>query len=171
MGNEYSFYGKVSIRKGAREMLAPEFEPSSQSQCTKCIVPIYPLTGGITQKFLRKLIFDAYTSYSKYFNDAIPPDILKKYSLCPIDFAIKNIHFPKDFDSLEIAKKRLVFEEFFILQTTLRQMKSSANKLPGTVFPKTDMCGGERGHGLRRALARALRKAGGIRLFSFGGAL
>ena len=138
-GYEYSFFGKISIRKGAREMLAPEFEPSSQFQCTKCIVPVYPLTEGISQKFLRKLIFDAYSSFSKYLNDVIPADILRKHALCSIDFAIKNIHFPKDFDSLEIAKKRLIFEEFFILQTTLRQMKASANKLPGTVFTETDI--------------------------------
>lgn len=135
-GYEYSFYGKVNIRRGAREMLTPEFESSSHSQCTKCIVPVYPLTNGITQKFLRKTIAEAYKSYSKYLIDTIPPEILREYSLCPIDFAIKNIHFPKDFNSLEIAKKRLIFEEFFILQTTLRKMKSTAAKARGLSFSK-----------------------------------
>ncbi len=138
-GYEYSFYGKINIRGNTREILAPEFEPSSQSQCTKCIVPIYPLTSGITQKFLRKTISDAFFEYEKYFRDAIPSEILKEYSLCPIDFAIKNIHFPKDKESLEIAKKRLVFEEFFILQTALRKMKESGAKERGIAFLNTNI--------------------------------
>ena len=138
-GYEYSFYGKVNIRGNTREILSPEFEPSSQSQCTKCIVPVYPLTSGITQKFLRKTIAECYSQYEKYFRDSIPAEILKEYSLCPIEFAIKNIHFPTDSKSLEIAKKRLVFEEFFILQTALRKMKESGAKESGIALKNTDI--------------------------------
>ncbi len=138
-GYEYSFYGKINIRGNVREILAPEFEPSSQSQCTKCIVPVYPLTSGITQKFLRKTISDTYRDYEKYFRDSIPPEILKEHSLCSVEYAIKNIHFPSDSKSLEIAKKRLVFEEFFILQTTLRKMKESGSKERGIAFTDTDI--------------------------------
>ena len=138
-GYEYSFYGKINIRGNTREILSPEFEPSSQSQCTKCIVPIYSLTGGISQKFLRGAIADAYKNFQKYFQDTIPPEILKEHSLCGIDFAIKNIHFPKDISALEIAKKRLVFEEFFILQTALRKIKAGTKKASGIVFSSTDV--------------------------------
>ena len=138
-GYEYSFYGKINIRGNVREILAPEFEPSSQSQCTKCIVPVYPLTSGITQKFLRKTISDTYRDYEKYFRDSIPPEILKEHSLCSVEYAIKNIHFPSDSKSLEIAKKRLVFEEFFILQTALRKMKESGSKERGIAFTDTDI--------------------------------
>lgn len=138
-GYEYSFYGKINIQGNTREILSPEFEPSSQSQCTKCIVPIYPLTSGISQKFLRGAIADAYKNYQKHFRDTIPPEILKEHSLCGIDFAIKNIHFPKDSSSLEIAKKRLVFEEFFILQTALRKIKAGTKKASGIVFSSTDV--------------------------------
>lgn len=138
-GYEYSFYGKINIRGNAREILSPEFEPSSQSQCTKCIVPIYPLTSGISQKFLRGAIADAYKNYQKYFRDTIPAEILKEHALCGIDFAIKNIHFPKDPFALEVAKKRLVFEEFFILQTSLRKIKAGTKKKNGIVFSSTDI--------------------------------
>jgi len=138
-GYEYSFYGKVSIRGNKKEILSPEFEPSSQSQCTKCIVPIYPLTNGITQKFLRKTISEAYSAYSPYFKDFLPPKILQEYSLCSIDYSIKNIHFPSDLKALEIAKKRLVFEEFFILQTTLRKIKSAGKSISGFTFRDTDL--------------------------------
>lgn len=138
-GYEYSFYGKINIRANTREILSPEFEPSSQSQCTKCIVPVYPLTSGISQKFLRKSIDDAYRNYHKHFRDTIPAEILKQYSLCPIEFAIKSIHFPTDTEALEIAKKRLIFEEFFILQTALRKMKASGNKKRGILFSNIDI--------------------------------
>ena len=137
-GYEYTFYGKINIRGNTREILSPEFEISSMSQCTKCIVPVYPLTSGISQKFLRSIIADAYKNYQKYFRDSIPPEILKEHSLCSIEFAIKNIHFPKDPSALEIAKKRLVFEEFFILQTSLRKMKAGKKKENGIPFLKTD---------------------------------
>lgn len=138
-GYEYSFYGKININRNTKEILSPEFEPSSQSQCTKCIVPIYPLTSGITQKFLRNTVADAYRNYQKYFREVIPAEILKEHSLCGIDFAIKNIHFPKDAQALEIAKKRLIFEEFFILQTALRKMKSGTKKVSGPTFTNNDI--------------------------------
>lgn len=137
-GYEYTFYGKINIRGREREILSPEFELSSQNQCTKCIVPVYPLTNGITQKFLRKTISEAYSLYGKYIQDIIPAEILRQYSLCSADFAIKNIHFPTDGASLEIAKKRLVFEEFFVLQTALRKMKAAGKKMSGIKISDTD---------------------------------
>ena len=139
VGYEYSFYGKVNIRGKNKEILSPEFELSSKSECTKCIVPIYPLTSGITQKFMRNLILESYRLYHSYMRDIIPPSVLRTYSLCPLEFAIKNVHFPADLNSLEIAKKRLVFEEFFILQTTLRKMKISAEKKQGIRFTDKDI--------------------------------
>lgn len=139
VGYEYSFYGKVNIRGKNKEILSPEFELSSKTECTKCIVPIYPLTSGITQKFMRNLILESYRLYHSYMRDIIPPSVLRTYSLCPLEFAIKNIHFPADLNSLEIAKKRLVFEEFFILQTTLRRMKISAEKKQGIRFNDKDI--------------------------------
>ncbi len=139
VGCEYSFYGKVNIRGKNKEILSPEFELSSKTECTKCIVPIYPLTSGISQKFMRNLISESYHLYHSYMRDIIPPNVLRTYSLSPLEFAIKNIHFPADLNSLEIAKKRLVFEEFFILQTTLRKMKFSAEKRQGIKFTDKDI--------------------------------
>ena len=139
VGCEYSFYGKINIRGKDKEILSPEFEPSSQSGCTKCIVPVYALTSGISQKFLRKAVSEAYSSYRSYLRDIIPPQILRDHSLCSLDFAIKNIHFPSDGNCLEIAKKRLIFEEFFILQTALRKMKASGKRTDGIKFLDTDI--------------------------------
>ena len=137
-GCEYTFFGKVSIMGNKKSMTSPEFEPSGKYASSKAIVPIYSLTSGITQKFLRTVIRSAYDSCHEYITDPIPADILREYSLCPLDFAIKNIHFPNDENSLEIAKKRLIFEEFFILQTSLRKTKLESVKEKGFAFKNTD---------------------------------
>lgn len=137
-GYEYTFYGKVSIMGSKKDMTSPEFEPAGKSDSSKSIIPIYSLTSGISQKFLRTVIRTAYNSCHAYIVDPIPSEILREYSLCPLDFAIKNIHFPSDEKSLEIAKKRLIFEEFFILQTALRKTKLEAVKESGISFKNTD---------------------------------
>lgn len=139
VGCEYSFYGKVSIRGKKKELVSPDFEPVFKSECTKRITAVYPLTSGLTQNFMRKIISEAYERFHSDFHDVIPPAVLRAHSLCSVDFAIKNIHFPKDLQALEIAKRRLVFEEFFILQTTLRKMKSDTKKEDGICFENTDI--------------------------------
>ncbi len=139
VGREYTFYGKVSVRGKNKDISSPEFEPSSQSNNTKCIVPVYPLTSGITQKFLRAVLLSCYEKFHLYLNDPIPQSIAKENSLCSLDFAIKNIHFPQDLNSLEIAKKRLVFEEFFLLQASLRRLKTSSNDKKGIAFKISDV--------------------------------
>ncbi len=139
VGLSYTFYGKVNVTRGKKDMTSPVFEISSQFEFTKRIVPVYPLTSGITQKFLARIIKDAYTKYAHLLTDPIPTSILREHNLCPLDFAIKNIHFPQDEKSLEIAKKRLVFEEFFLLCTSLQKMKSSASDYKGIIIKDTDL--------------------------------
>ncbi len=135
----YTFYGKVNARGRNKDMSSPEFELATKTSCTKCIVPVYPLTSGLSQKFMRIIIKGAYEKYSAFLTDPIPQDILKKYSLCSLDFAIKNIHFPQDEESLEIAKKHLVFEEFFLLQASLRRMKADTTDKKGIKLVDTDL--------------------------------
>ena len=138
-GCEYTFYGKASVKGSRREMVSPEFELSQSSNSTKGIVPVYPLTSGITQKFLRMAVKEAYELCHDYLEDSIPSEILKEHQLCSLQFALKNIHFPQDNQSLEIAKKRLIFEEFFLLQTALRRTKLGEEKKKGVKISKCDV--------------------------------
>ena len=139
IGKMYTFYGKALVKGSRREMVSPEFEEINSSESTKGIVPVYSLTSGITQKFLRKIIKEAYNFSKLYIEDFMPSEITKEYHLCSLDYAIKNIHFPHDFQSLEIARKRLIFEEFFILQTALRKTKLSEEKTAGISLNKVDL--------------------------------
>ncbi len=110
-GNTYLFFGKISGGIYLKEMSAPEIYPENYS----VIMPIYKQTQGITSASLRRLIKTALEVAD--FSEYLPDYILKEYDLCDIKFAIHNIHFPKSRESLERAKKRLVFEELFLMQT------------------------------------------------------
>ncbi|MBQ0083880.1 MAG: ATP-dependent DNA helicase RecG [Clostridiales bacterium] len=109
-GSTYIFYGKTSGGIFSREMSSPEiYEEGNNS-----ILPIYPLTGGITVKYLSSIIKTALENYE--YTENLPQEILQKYGLCDIRFALNNIHFPLSKETLEKARKRLVFEELFVLQ-------------------------------------------------------
>ena len=138
-GHEYTFYGKVNINGGRREMVSPEFELSGDSNSTKAIIPVYPLTSGITQKYLRGLIKQALDLTLPYLSDILPAGIVTRYSLASYGYAIKNIHFPEDSRSLELSRKRLVFEELYLLQLTLRKMKQGNKISEGLKFNDTDI--------------------------------
>lgn len=115
-GNEYIFYGKPQMNFGKLQMVHPEF--SRNEEAAEGILPIYPLTKGITQKEMR----DWQKSIAGLYQEAedfLPADIVEKNRLCSLSYALDNIHFPKEKQKLLEAKYRLVFDELLILQTGL----------------------------------------------------
>lgn len=120
-GEEYIFYGKVTANKGSLEMTNPMIEPVDRETA---MMPVYPLTAGITSKVLSKIIENALNIYiEKKEYDCIPDRIRQEFSLCHESFALKNIHFPKSAKELEIAKHRLIFEELFVLQAGMKMLR------------------------------------------------
>lgn len=117
-GSEYLFYGKMSGGIFKREMSSPEIYESGNNS----IMPVYPLTHGITAKYLSGIIKTALSVCSPV--DIIPQNIREEYGLCDINFALQNIHFPKSREALEKAKRRLVFEELFLLQSGMMYLKN-----------------------------------------------
>jgi len=80
------------------------------------IVPVYPLTEGLPQKVLRRILFTLVRDSADGLPDVLPPELLEQYGLPAFAEAIREVHFPQSFESLEQARHRLIFEEFFILQ-------------------------------------------------------
>ena len=121
-GEEYFFQGKIMLNKGMFEISNPIIEKAD----TECIMqPVYPLTAGITSKMLSRIISNALTIYeSGSAEDIIPDYIRHKYSLCHEQFALKSIHFPKSAYDVEIARRRLIFEELLVLQLGMKMLKS-----------------------------------------------
>lgn len=139
VGKEYVFYGKVKSALGRVEIQSPIFEEVGKEKNTGRIVPLYPLTHGITQNVIRNIIENAMTEADGNFLESLPDWILHTYNLCDINFAMRNIHFPKTFNDFENARRRIAFEELLTLQVALLLMKKSVKvESKGISFDKDE---------------------------------
>ena len=124
LGEEYVFYGKISIRLGLIEMQNPVFERVSETMTNTCrIIPIYSTTAGLTQGVLRKSIRNAIDLTGNAIPDILSAHIRNEYHLAEINYSVNNIHFPATDQDFIHARTRLVFEELFLLQIGLLSMK------------------------------------------------
>lgn len=98
------------------------------------IVPIYSLTAGITQKILRKIIYEALTDYAMFLEDPIPQDVKERYNLMDKPVSVWEKHFPTSFLTMASATKRLVFEELLFLQLNLAKKRREIESLSAPVF-------------------------------------
>jgi ATP-dependent DNA helicase RecG len=119
-GEEYLFYGKVQGNPYKKELTSPEFS----KQMDTGLKPIYPLTEGLTTRNIRDAVTQSLILVGDATQDPLPDSLRQAYSLCHISFALKNIHFPKSQIKLDIARKRLVFEELLCLQLGMLSLKS-----------------------------------------------
>ena len=119
--SEYEFFGRVTAGRGSLQMLHPDFN-LKQTAGDDSILPIYPLTQGITQNNLRKWQREA-LKYVKDVEEYLPEEIISNNRLCGLRYAIENIHFPKDQRKAKEAAYRLIFDELFILQLGLLSIK------------------------------------------------
>lgn len=120
-GEEYLFFGKAARNKyGAREMVSPLFQ---KPQSAHRIRPIYPASGSLSSKTIERCVQNALSALENPIADFLPPEIRERNRLCSLDTAIRYVHFPPDEQSLEEARRRLIFDELFLLQLGLFQMK------------------------------------------------
>jgi len=84
------------------------------------IIPIYPLTAGLSQKMLMNAVRSGLDKCADELPDVLPDNIVRQYELCRARYAYENIHFPADMKELEIARRRLIFEELFVLVTAMK---------------------------------------------------
>ena len=127
IGSEYTFYGKISLNNGRRQMAHPEFHVLNDKEDIRGIIPVYPLTEGMTQGNLRKLIKENIhlaEDIEEWLND----EIVSKYKLCSPSYALTNVHFPSDIRQVQEARYRMVFEELLVLQTGLFYIKKGMSQ-------------------------------------------
>lgn len=123
-GKTYLFYGKVSSVTGSRANLEScSIYDVDQLDKIQGLYPIYPLTAGITQNYLFKLISSLIIDNGILIKEIFDDDFRRKYNLVEANYAMQNIHFPKTFDVINIARKRVIFEELFLFQLALMNMK------------------------------------------------
>ena len=139
---EYIFYGKVIHENGKFKIESPSIYPKYDLIKVMGVYPIYPLTKGLTQNYIFKLINTILFNDddNEVIEEILNKEILNKYNLCSLDYATKKIHIPKDFKEVNIAKRRLIFDELFKLTTALKIIKSSEiKKEKQTIFKDTNI--------------------------------
>jgi ATP-dependent DNA helicase RecG len=124
VGKEYIFFGKVTGAYNHLEVQSPVFDIAGESKNTGKIIPIYPLTSGISQNIIRSIILNAVNVTNNQLEDILPESIRLENSLCDYNYAINNIHFPSASVDFETARYRLAFEELLLLQIALLNIKS-----------------------------------------------
>jgi len=125
-GREIVAYGTVQAGRWGVEITSPEWELHSEDTdplSSGRVVPVYPLTEGIFQINLRKIISGALDLYVPLVEETLPEDLRNRLDLLDAAEAIRNIHFPESEAALDAARKRLVFEELFLLQLALAMRK------------------------------------------------
>ena len=128
-GQRIILYGKVELHDKL-QIVQPEYEilegNGADSIHIGRIVPIYSTVSGLAQRYVRGLTDTAIAKYCKFLVERLPAYILAREKLVDIRFAMHNIHFPSNFGNLEKAYRRIVFEEFFLLQLALAVKKRRA---------------------------------------------
>lgn len=143
IGEEIILYGKVEKFKNL-QITHPDYEILKKGEDLPDtmgmgrIVPIYPLTQDVTQKYLRSLVSKALEGNANLLKEVIPTYVRARCKLADVKFAINTIHFPSNFESLKMAERRLVFEEFFIFETALALIKKEREKHSAGVSHKVE---------------------------------
>jgi ATP-dependent DNA helicase RecG len=123
-GQMLALSGKIGQFLGRLTMSMPEWEFLDRQQIrTGGIVPVYRLTAGVNQNFLRRQIHGAVSRLAGRLPDPLPPAILNEGKWMPLGKALSQIHFPASWESLKSAQDRLGFEELLYLQLGILQQK------------------------------------------------
>ncbi len=136
-----NYSGKFRLKNAEVEllgMLPDGDEPMSESIHAGRLVPVYPLTEGVSLRFLRNVIHNALESYGAELKDPLPESVRRELELVGLREAVSTIHFPDTVEDKDCARRRLVFDELFAIQLQLAhrrykfEQNESALSLPYT---------------------------------------
>jgi len=140
-------------------MVDPEYEPLDNVHLnTNGIIPVYPLTAGLTQDTLRKAIHDVINFYAPKVPEYLPENMRSSAHLADLPFALRNIHYPDSQESLKAAIDRLAFDEIFFLQLVCFNKKGTWQSLSAERFLLDDQVLELFIHQLPYSLTRAQQK-------------
>lgn len=127
-GAEFIFFGKPAVFNGVVNIVHPEIDAVSDDARSGRMTGVYPSTeklknAGVTGKVMNKIMAAALAVALPEVRETLPDYVLKGKGLVPIHYALRNIHFPESADALVKARRRLKFEELFLLQLSLLKAK------------------------------------------------
>lgn len=115
-GERISLYGQIEKNYGGLQMSNPVWEPVETNFLTGRLVPIYPVTKGLTPAQLYRLIRQNFEVHKSQITEILPEEIRERQELLPRVEAIQAIHFPESMAAFEQARRSMAFEEFLIFQ-------------------------------------------------------
>ena len=139
-GEEYILYGRVELMGSHRQMTNPQFEGAERPWACGRIMPVYPLTAGITNPLLAGLVERALHELPPPA-ETLPGDLLARHRLSPAADCWRSIHFPADENALDAARRRFAFEELFYLSLGLALLRERRSRGHGPAFGETDLEG------------------------------
>ncbi len=138
-GETYVFCGKAEGNLLRRRMANPIVEPEGRREATGRIVPVYPLTAGVSQLILSRSIRQGLDACADILPDVLPDEVRRRHQLCRAGYAYENIHFPEGPEALELARRRLAFEELFLFTLGLRRLRRRRETAAVEPFRPVDM--------------------------------
>lgn len=127
--------GKVGMYLGRLVMNNPSFDYPDEDQFEANFIPaVYPVTAGLTSKFLRLKIREILQRYATRIPEHLPADILQSAELMPITRALSQIHLPESNELRQKAQYRLAFDEIFLLQLGVIRQKMNWNSSAAAIY-------------------------------------
>lgn len=139
-GMTFRFFGKVKREKTGVSMTSPVMEPVSGIRPLRDLVPIYPLSAGITQKLMGSVMRDALQavrSETDGITEYLPEDLRTRLGICGIKDALSMIHLPRTMEETALAVRRLAFDELYFFALSMG-LYGKGEKEKGVSFEKTD---------------------------------
>ena len=131
-GDSVCLYGKIESSGSRRSMINPAYEKEDKPRgVTGCILPVYRMNAALNQRTIRDAIRRGLDECAGQLPEFLPEEIRRRNGLAQARYAYETVHFPTDFDALAIARRRLVFEELFILACALGTMRSERTRESG----------------------------------------
>ena len=140
-GESYYFYGALQPEHGM-QMANPAHDPADRpGAVTNRLLPVYSLTAGLSNRLMTQCVQQALTFAAELLPEILPEQVRREYDLCGVTEAYTTVHQPPDWPALQRARKRLVFEEFFIFSAGLAVLRASRTELSAAPYAADCMQG------------------------------
>ena len=132
-GMQIAVSGKVDQYLGRPIFTSPEWEALSKENLrTNRIVPVYPLTKGLSANKMRGIMKQAVDYWAVRVPDPLPDSVRNAHQLMRLPDALRHIHFPRSQEMLQKARERLAFDELFLLQMGMLHQRKDWQQAPAT---------------------------------------